>query len=283
MEVQGYGMNVERSKTHFISGLPRSGSTLLSAILRQNPKFAAGMTGPVAALVNAVLPKMSGASEFAPFFTESTRRRVLMNVFDAYHDDAIQAKRLIFDTNRTWTATLPLLHELFPLAKVICCVREVPWIIDSVEKLIRENPTHVSGLFHGKAKRNVYGRVKDLMDSEEGLIGLPWGSMREAWFSDLANKLIVVRYESLTTDPSGIMARIYEAIGEMPFSHDFNHVEFEHDEFDLRLGTPNLHKVRRSVQLERRTTILPPDIFMKYADLNFWDNEKLNTRSVMVL
>ncbi|MEM5734156.1 sulfotransferase, partial [Shewanella algae] len=35
---------------HFISGLPRSGSTLLSAILRQNPRFSAGMSSPVAML-----------------------------------------------------------------------------------------------------------------------------------------------------------------------------------------------------------------------------------------
>ena len=32
---------------HFISGLPRSGSTLLAGILRQNPRFHAGMTSPV--------------------------------------------------------------------------------------------------------------------------------------------------------------------------------------------------------------------------------------------
>lgn len=30
---------------HFISGLPRSGSTLLAAILRQNPRFGAGTPG----------------------------------------------------------------------------------------------------------------------------------------------------------------------------------------------------------------------------------------------
>jgi sulfotransferase len=36
-----------QANIHFISGLPRSGSTLLSAILRQNPRFHAGMTGPV--------------------------------------------------------------------------------------------------------------------------------------------------------------------------------------------------------------------------------------------
>ena len=33
-------------KMHFISGLPRSGSTLLSAILRQNPRFYAAMSSP---------------------------------------------------------------------------------------------------------------------------------------------------------------------------------------------------------------------------------------------
>ena len=35
---------------HFISGLPRAGSTLLSAILRQNSAFHAAMTSPVGAL-----------------------------------------------------------------------------------------------------------------------------------------------------------------------------------------------------------------------------------------
>jgi hypothetical protein len=33
---------------HFISGLPRAGSTLTAAILRQNPRFHAGMSSPVA-------------------------------------------------------------------------------------------------------------------------------------------------------------------------------------------------------------------------------------------
>jgi sulfotransferase len=28
-----------RNRFHFISGLPRSGSTLLAALLRQNPRF----------------------------------------------------------------------------------------------------------------------------------------------------------------------------------------------------------------------------------------------------
>ena len=46
---------------HFISGLPRSGSTLLAGILRQNPRFHAGMSSPVASLFMALQGAMSQA------------------------------------------------------------------------------------------------------------------------------------------------------------------------------------------------------------------------------
>jgi sulfotransferase len=276
-------MQPDTHAVHFISGLPRSGSTLLSAILRQNPRFSAGMTSPVASLFNSVLPKMSGTSEYAPFFDEVRRCRVLTSLVDAYHGEDLGQGKLVFDTNRAWTSKLPLLNALFPQAKVICCVREVPWVIDSVEKLIRGNPTHVSRMFHGKSAANIYGRVKDLMDSESGLIGLPWGCLREAWFGEYADKLIVVRYESLTRNPSEVIRRIYEGIGEELFNHDFEHIEYREDEFDHRLGTPGLHTVKRKVQHADRPTLLPPDLFMKYVDMNFWENDKLNVKQVLVL
>ena len=52
---------------HFISGLPRSGSTLLAALLRQNPRFEAGMSGPLAGLFGALLRDMSARNEFSVF------------------------------------------------------------------------------------------------------------------------------------------------------------------------------------------------------------------------
>lgn len=39
------------TRFHFISGLPRSGSTLLAGILRQNPRFHAAMNSLVKALL----------------------------------------------------------------------------------------------------------------------------------------------------------------------------------------------------------------------------------------
>jgi hypothetical protein len=52
---------------HFISGLPRAGSTLLAALLRQNPRFSAGMTSPVGSLFNAMLTATSARNEGAVF------------------------------------------------------------------------------------------------------------------------------------------------------------------------------------------------------------------------
>ncbi len=66
---------------HFISGLPRSGSTLLAALLRQNPRFHAGMTSPVGTLFNGMLAQFSAGSEFGATIDRSQRQRLLRGLF----------------------------------------------------------------------------------------------------------------------------------------------------------------------------------------------------------
>ena len=122
---------------HFIAGLPRSGSTLLSAILRQNPRFHAGMTGPVGSLVDAMLRNMSMANETSIFISDAQREALLRSVFSTFYDEVPRGD-VVFDTNRNWCARLSLLDALFPQSKVICCVRDVAWIFDSIERLIRK-------------------------------------------------------------------------------------------------------------------------------------------------
>jgi sulfotransferase len=68
----------------FISGLPRSGSTLLAALLRQNPRFHANMSGPLAGMVNAMLGEMSDRNEFSMFITDTQRQRTLQGLFENF-------------------------------------------------------------------------------------------------------------------------------------------------------------------------------------------------------
>jgi sulfotransferase len=75
----------------------------------------------------------------------------------------------------------------------------------------------------------------------------------------------------------------YDFIGEKNFSHDFDNVEFDAEEFDRRLGTPGLHKVGRKVRHAARRTLLPGDLVRKYENDAFWRDPARNPYNVRVI
>ena len=167
-----------RNGIHFIAGLPRAGSTLLAALLRQNPRFSAGMTSPVGSLFNAMQRETSQRNEAAVFIDDALRERLLRAMFEAYYAD-IHPTQVVFDTNRQWTAKLPALTRLFPEAKVICCVRDLAWIVDSIESLIQRNAFELSGIFNFEPGGTVYSRA-DGLGSPTGMVGYAYNALREA-------------------------------------------------------------------------------------------------------
>jgi len=66
----------------FISGLPRSGSTLLSAILRQNPEFYADISSPVLSMVASTINVITG-SESNHLIDEVRRKQILKDLINA--------------------------------------------------------------------------------------------------------------------------------------------------------------------------------------------------------
>ncbi|MCX4162595.1 MULTISPECIES: sulfotransferase [Paraburkholderia] len=266
---------------HFISGLPRSGSTLLAALLRQNPRFHANMSGPVAGMVSALLGEMSNRNEFALFVNDEQRHRLLRGILDNYYGADLKAD-VVFDTSRTWCAKLPLVHQLFPQAKVIACVRHVSWIIDSIERVVRDNALQPSSIFNYQTGGTVYSRAEGVGNAE-GMVGYAYNSLKEAFYGEHAQQLLLLQYETLVRDPAGAMEAVYAFVGEPLFQHDFDNVLFDADEFDARAGTPGLHKVHKKVVASGRATILPPDVFRRFENDAFWTNPKMNLRGVQVV
>ncbi|MFM0598154.1 sulfotransferase family protein [Paraburkholderia dilworthii] len=269
------------TKLHLISGLPRSGSTLLCALLRQNPRFTAAMTSPVASLSGAMHKKMCGG-EFGVFFDDARRGTMLRGVFDSYYAE-VQPEHVVFDTNRTWTGRAALIGQLYPQSRIVCCVREIGWIIDSIERMLGKNPLQLSRVFNFQPGASVYSRVETLMNSDNGLIGLPWANLREAWFGDQARRLIIVPYEHLVREPDRTMRRLYEELGESWFPHDFDNAVYDEPDYDALLGMPGLHKVRQKVEYQDRKPCVPPDVFAKSAGTSFWNKPELNTRNVKII
>ncbi|MRW86298.1 sulfotransferase [Pseudoduganella sp. FT26W] len=264
---------------HFISGLPRSGSTLLSAILRQNPRFHAGISSPVAGLAHGVLAQVSAGAESAPLVDAQQRKALLRGLFDSYYSTL--PGEVIFDTNRQWCARLPLLLDLFPDAKVIACVRNVAWVMDSIERLYRANPYEHTRLFNALGGRSsVYTRLEGLTQHDQ-MVGAAWAALREAFYGDHAASLLLVDYNLLARAPQQVIPLVYDFIGEPAFAHDFDHIEYDAVDFDLQLGVPGLHRVRSKVEFQARRTILPPDLFDKYSKLSFWGDRSASRANVI--
>ena len=267
---------------HFISGLPRSGSTLLSAILRQNPRLHAGMSSPVANLIISLLGVMGARGEWVTQFDDDQRQNVLKSMAEGYYRN-IHPNKLVLDTNRYWCARMDVLDRLFPQAKIIVCVRDLAWVMDSFERQFRKHPLLLSKMYSGETALTVYTRTASL-SAPTGVVGLPWDATQEAFYGDYSDRLIVVDYEALARDPERAMRFIYEGLDIPFFQHDFENVSYEDGgEFDEHNGMPGLHLVTGRVRFTDRPTILPPDLFSRFSNRNFWKNPKSNPRKVRVL
>lgn len=256
---------------HFISGLPRSGSTLLSAILRQNPDFYADIVSPLNIMVSNCIDSMTNFENNLNI-TEEQRKNALHGMIDGYYKSI--DKSVIFDSSRAWTSNTNLLKTLFPDSKIICCVRDVAWILDSFERIATKNSLYTNMFIDQEADQCVTTRCDALMDFQKsGQVVKPWFWLQEGYYAN-PNMLLLIEYENLCKDPENTMKLIYGFLGIKPFEHDFNNVEYENKNFDIHMGQPGLHTVQKKVQWKDRETILPPSVWKKYSGQEFWRSPK---------
>jgi sulfotransferase len=194
-------------------------------------------------------------------------------LFDDFYAD--NPAEVIFDTSRAWCGRIPAIARLFPDAKVIACVRELPWVIDSIERLVQRNVFSPSSIFNYNPGGTVYTRANGVV-APDGMVGGPFDLLKQACYGSHTDRLLLLQYETMTTDPAKAMHAIYEFLGEPVFDHNFDNVDYDVTEFDDRAGTPGLHTVHGKVEAKPRATLLPPDLFNRFIHDAFWrDRAKL--------
>jgi len=257
----------------FISGLPRSGSTLLSAILRQNPEFYADITSPVQKLVASTINVLTD-NESNHLIDEDKRKHILRSVFNSYYDEVIP--NTVFDTSRVWTSRTELLKKLFPQTKIICCVRDLLWILDSFECISTKNTLWNASLTDDEANQTVTTRCDAMMDvKKEGQVIKPLYFLEEGLLLN-PKMIMLMEYEDLCKNPESVMRKIYGFIGRPYFDHDFKNVEYKNEAYDEAVNMKNLHTVRSDVTWKERQSILPHSVWNKYSGKEFWRVPKLD-------
>ena len=246
----------------FISGLPRSGSTLLSAILRQNPDFYADISSPLRDIIASTIDVIT-LSESNHLIDEARRKTILRAIVDAYYSDV--EPETVFDTSRGWTGKTSLLKALYPNTKIVCCVRDIPWILDSFERITAKNNLWGTPTTDGEVRETVIRRCDAWMEQ----VAKPYHFLEESMLLN-PDMIMLVEYEMLCKQPENVMREVYDFIGKPYFDHDFNDVEYDNEVYDKALNMQGLHTVRKQITWEERSSILPKSVWNKYSGMEFW-------------
>ena len=198
------------------------------------------------------------------------RRELIRDMFDSFYKND---REVCFNTNRGWTADTSLLKNLFPNFKMIVCLRDVPWILDSFEQLNAKNPYTIKPLYHHQELGNVHDRCRILMGEMPNFGGYVHGpliNVQQSMFCNEISHICYVEYDTLVQNPKAAMQQIYQFLGEPWYEHDFDNVEDSYDEFDEQAKIVGLHTVRRKVEYQARRSILPGELWDRYSPMSFW-------------
>jgi sulfotransferase len=250
---------------YFISGLPRSGSTLLSAILRQNPDFYADIASPVESITGSSIDIVTGA-ESNLTVSEEQRKNLMYGIFEGYYKHI--DKPVIFDSSRGWTKKTPFLKALFPYTKILCPVRDIVSILNSFEVLFNKNYFYTKQINEKIFSENIFIRIQELFQRE---IFNYYSFLLECYAMN-PEMIHFIEYENLCKEPEKTMRGVYEFLEKPYYSHDFENLEYSNENFDKACNLKDLHTVKRKVEYKPPRIILPPEIVKKYKEMNmeFW-------------
>lgn len=266
---------------HFVAGLPRSGSTLLVNLLGQNPAHHVTPTNGLIGMVTAVRDGWTANEAFVAQGLQTVESRIaaaLRGMMYGFYERELAAGRVVFDKSRGWLAHIELLERVFGRRiPVICMVRDIKSVVASFEKLHRRNPVARRG-FLGPAyvqAQTIDGRAR-VLTSPGGVIGISTSFIRDALNRGMADRVVVVPYARLVTQPQETLALLHARLGLPPFQYDPDNVPQITREDDAIYGWGHdLHAIRPKVEPPNAPPwegVLPPHtcrwLDQEFADIN---------------
>lgn len=257
---------------YFISGMPRSGSTLLANILAQNPRFHTTATSGIMDVMFNVRNVWNELVEFKASPDSVAELRVLRGILDSYFSNI--SKPVIFDKGRGWLSELEMIEAVLGhKVKVLVPVRDMRDVLSSFEKLWRKNAPYVQS---GQARHNYFqyqtveGRVQINLQADQPA-GIAYNRVVDAINRGFTDRLFFVDFDDLTHNPEQTMKEIYTFLEEDHYEHDFENIKQVTHENDAVHGLRDLHKIRSKVAPVKSDwmTIIGPQ-FAHLEKLNFW-------------
>lgn len=273
----------ENQKTYyFMAGLPRSGSTLLSSILNQNPRFYSGPSSPVLSTMFVIENHLLQDELYHGYPKPDQMNGMIGDVINHFYSDVEQP--VIIDKNRAWVARVPYIEGYIKQnAKIICPVRDIEEILTSMIMMIRRNPykegnPRINFIDEQLVKLNIPindNNRCEYIAGPDGILGQSLNAIMEGINAGFGNRFHYVEYNDLVNRPKETLNKLYEFLGEEPFDHKFEDLENSNRERDMETyGLEDMHEVRSSL---KSTAKDPKQVLSKYVidrckGMDFWRN-----------
>jgi hypothetical protein len=240
------------------SSIPRSGSTLLSVLLRQRPDTHVSHTSHMSEVLGGIslaYKQPISQAEENPDSLKSRRKSAMLSAIKDHY--SLVKEPIIFDKCRAWTdyRNIEILNEIGIEAKVIATVRPMAECV-------------VSGM-----------QITGVSTFEEFLSTPMWFHMMKTWetmrvtFRTGTDNLLLVEYKNIVSQPQKELDQISDFIGVERFVHQFDDIA-PSGENDLAWGIPDLHKVDSTLSHDlgeaEAKAILGSEVFNKLGRMDFW-------------
>ena len=224
---------------HFLSGIPRSGSTVLAAILNQNPMTHVSTTS---GLVHA-LDGLANTWHSAGLLSENDPERkklaqTMRGAIDAFYEDT--DKPVVIDKGRGWPIPVimsAMTQVLDQKPKIIATVRSVPDCMASFVRVAK--PKNLDDFMYS-------GQLADHLKAA-------YISLQSGYEYD-KECFCIVEYEDLLADPKAQLDRIHAFLGLPEFDYDFNAIDgssVQEDDENLH-GYDGMHDIKPKLERQHQ-------------------------------
>jgi len=239
-----------------LSGLPRTGSTLLSSILSQNPEIHAEGNSAVCQLMWDMQCSVYEASILQLTVSNriDTGIELIKNIPNLYYKDVTAST--VIDKCRSWTLpdNMAMLNKYFNhKPKVLVLERPLVEIVKSFVALRQANNNQ------GDLEEGLLDDWSEpIMRSYEGI---KWAKANNN------GEFLFVQYDELLNTTKSTIDKIYEFCELESFEHDFNNIVNKHPENDKIYGMIGQHDIRPTISKRDLDITLSDAIIKKCKEI----------------
>jgi len=219
--------------------MPRSGNTLLSTIMSQNPKIASTANSVTLEIMKDLF-LLKETDVFQNFPDHKSLDNVLDSVFDTYYKDWSQ--EIIIDRGPVMTPgnfELMQKHYKRPF-KCIVLLRDLMDVLASYMQWYTENPSAFPNRFGHTTDDEKLGMIMN----KDGAIAKELEAIKNAYnYPDMCH---FVKYDDLVANPEQEFKKIYKFMEEPYYPHYFDNLQtlnINGIKYDDKIVGSNMHKL----------------------------------------